>query len=367
MLARLRAGLACARSLDIRTKELPEDPEATPASSTADTLGLFTPLDRTREIAILAVVATVVGRAFAPAMRGVVTGAGPWVDRIAFVGNVASQLLLLTLVWLLIAVTMAVLRLTRLPLAYRLLATGLAGIVLGLATPATVSRLSPEFNSVLALTAVTTAMLGSAQALVAPHTRIVGVLLALGSLAALTRQTSWMMALYGGEHALLRLALAARWVATGALVLSAMGIATALLWLVTRRSAIASLCTSISTGVALYVAWLAERDEDLVLPEWKLAIGRAASRLLAPPLPHAPVGMRVFLAVSALLLAIVALSSRRQPGVVVGTMALVLVAGTDADVPLCALALAVASLAAALAAHDPRVVSRGMPALLHRR
>jgi hypothetical protein len=63
--------------------------------------------------------------------------------------------------------------------------------------------------------------------------------------------------------------------------------------------------------------------------------------------------LRLFVATLAVALAGAAVASRRETPAIVGTLALVLLAGVDADIPLCALALAVASQSAALAAHDP--------------
>jgi hypothetical protein len=47
------------------------------------------------------------------------------------------------------------------------------------------------------------------------------------------------------------------------------------------------------------------------------------------------------------------LTHRREPPAVVGSFALLLIAGLDLDVPLCALSVAVGALIATLAAHDP--------------
>lgn len=317
---------------------------------------LFLPLARVRPVAILALVATVLGRALVPAMRGVIGGDGPWLDRLEAVAALASQLLLVTLASLLVAITFSVLRLGRLPLAYRLSATALAGVVLGLATPASVARLGPTFSALLAVAAIGTALLGTAQALIAPHTRAVGVLTAGMAIAALTRQVAWGMAIQGGEKAWLRVAVAARSVATGALLVEGLAVVFALLWLATRRRKIASVGTSVAMLLALTGTWIGERIDQAAASPWRLAVARAVGRLVSPPTPLVAVPIRLFVATLAVTLAGAALASRRETPYVVGTLALVLLAGVDADVPLCALALSVASLAGALAAHDPDAV-----------
>lgn len=320
----------------------------------SDERALFLPLARVRPVAVLAVVATVLGRALVPAMRGVVGGEGPWLDRLEVLSALASQLMLVTLATLLVAITFSVLRLTRLPLAYRLGATALAGVVLGLAMPASVARLGPTFSSILALAAIAAAMLGTAQALVAPHTRAAGVLLGLMAIGALTRQVAWGMAIAGGEKAFVRVAMAARGVATGALVIEGIAVGVAMLWLATRQRRIASIGTSVALMIALLGSWIGERIDLVAASPWKLAFARAVNRLVSPPPPlliGSPV--RLFVATLAVSLAAAAVLTRRETPAIVGTLALVLLAGVDADIPLCALSLAVASLAAALAAHDP--------------
>jgi hypothetical protein len=318
----------------------------------ADERALFVPLARVRPVAILSVAATVLGRALVPAMRGVV-GGDAWLDRLEVLSALASQLMLVTLATLLVAITFSVLRLTRLPLAYRLCATALAGVVLGLAMPASVARLGPTFSTILALAAIAAAILGTAQALIAPHTRAVGVLLGLFAIAALTRQVAWGMAIQGGEKAFLRVAVAARAVATGALVIEGVAVGFAMLWLATRRRKIASIGTSIALFVALLGSWMGERMDLFAASPWKLAFARAVHRLVSPPPPLVGSPLRLFVATLAVALAGAAVASRRETPAIVGTLALVLLAGVDADIPLGALALAVASLSAALAAHDP--------------
>jgi hypothetical protein len=349
--------------VDLENQPPTIEPEALPrgTSAGADVGGgnaagqlLFAPLEWLRPLALLAIAATVVGRAVAPSLRGIVVGVDVWIARAELLGGVLSHMMLLAMVGMLMAITLAVLRLPRLPLAYRLVATALAGIVLGLSAPASSARLSPEFSASLSLVSIVIAILGTTQALVAPHTRVLGVLLGLMSLAALTRQTGWLLALIGGGRALGGVALLGRGVATIALLFQGLGATLALLWLATRKRRVASVGTTLAMFTAMSISWLAARVDGGGLAVWKATIGRSALRLLSPPVPLVSQGIRVFLVSLSLLLAGLALSNRRDAPAVVGTLALILIAGVDTDVPLCSLTLAVASLAAALAAHDPR-------------
>jgi hypothetical protein len=331
-------------------------PEPTPIEADdrpSTSLLLFAPLGWLRGLALLAVAATVLGRAVGPALRGLDTGLDAWVGRMDVLGAGLSQFLLPGQVAMLVAVTLSVLRMGSLPIGYRMVATGLAGVVLGLSAPASSTRLTPIFSASLALAAIVAALFGTAQSIVAKHTRILGVLLGLMTLGALTRQTAWVMALVGGQQAALRMALASRWVATVALLVHAVAVAVALIWLATRQRRIASLWTTVASVLAVMVSWLTDRATQGSLGAGKALAVRSAAQLLSQPPPLVAPGVRVFVTTLGLLLALVAATRRREAPAVVSAMALVLVAGLDLDVPLCALSLTVASLAASLAAQDP--------------
>lgn len=315
---------------------------------------LFAPLEWVRPLAALAVVATLVGRALSPALRGSLTGVDALVERTQDLGAVLSHMLLFTSVALLLGTALVTLRVTRLPLAYRLIATALAGVVLGLSAPASSAKLSPELSGLLSLATVLMALLGSTQALLSPHTRAIGAMLGTMSLAALTRQVAWMLAILGGERALLKLSYAARSIAMVAFGLQVLAISIGTLWLVSRRQRGLNIGLALSLLAARFVSLFVEGIDAMGVAPWKQILGSAALRLLAPPVLLMPTRVRVMAEVFALAMAGLALLTTKQSPVVLGIFSLVLVAGMDTDIPLCALCMAVASLSAALAAHDPR-------------
>jgi hypothetical protein len=308
------------------------------------------PLDRVRWVASLAVLATVLGRAVGPSLRGVVVGVDWWVEGIETLGGFFSQLASVMLVSLLLGLTLLVVRAPRLPLSYRIASTALTGIVLGLATPAAFARLTPELDIALALAATFAALISAGHVMIAPSTRAVGVLLGMIGVAALGRQTAWIMSNMGGDRGSVRLAMGARGVATGALAIHVIALVFALLWLATRKHRGATIMAGLCTAIAIGSAYAASAGDALGTSGWRLVLGRALGRLLGPPAPFVPTAVRLFVAVLAVLLGISALFARRERSVVMGAMSLMLLAGADVDLPICGAMLATSALAAVLAA-----------------
>lgn len=311
-------------------------------------VALFGPLRWVRWLALLAIVAALVSRGLAPALQSfaphaliaVVGRAGSWL----------SQALLFAQVGTLIAVTMSVLRLPLLPLGYRLVATALAGIVLGLVVPASGARLAPEFSALLSVATILAVLAGASQALMSAPVRVLGLLLGLSALGALTRQTAWLLSLL---HRGTSMMAAGRVAALVAFVLHGLLVTCALLWLATRRRRLLSFSTTLCSALALVVSWFSELLARGDIAAWKAVLARSALFQLTAPAPPVPQGMRVFLVSLSLLLGGLALLNRREAPVVVGALTLTLAAGIDFDVPLCALSATTASLVASLAAHDP--------------
>lgn len=310
----------------------------------------FEPLPWVRWLGLWMALAALLGRGVHPALQGVASDRV--VSGVGLAAGLVSQGLLLALTAALVQLTAVMLRVTALPVLYRMGVTALGGVVLGLAVPAGMTRLAPGFSVGLAVAAGLAALAGAAQALAPRGTRLLGVLLTLAAVGALTRQTSLALMVAGGARALKNVALAGVWVAGAALLLQGVMVVVGLLWLSTRQARWLSLLTPLCSALALGAAWTVEPTGG-ALSSWRLLIARTASQYLAGPTPPAPAGVRVFLAVAGLLLGALAVAHRREAPAVAGGLALLLVSGFDLDVPLCALAVTVAALVSTLAAHDP--------------
>lgn len=309
---------------------------------------MFSPLDHLRTVAALACVATVLARALGPAMRGVL--ADGWVARVGAVGAFLSQALLIGVTGLLLSVTFALLRVSTVPIAFRLLATAVAGVVLGLSAPSSSAKLSPEFSLALAAAASVAGLLGTTQALASPRTRAVGVVLGVTSLGAITKLVGEGLLHLGNLDSRPRLAIIGATIEAGALVTQGIALAVALLWLATRKGRVASVWTTFAMAFAMVGSWLVERGVSVPGSVLRAIIGRATLSLIAPG-AVGMVGLRAFFAVLSLSLGVVAAFSRGASPQVLAVLSFSLLCGIDADIPLCALFLTLAALAVALVAH----------------
>lgn len=311
----------------------------------------FEPLPWVRWLGLWMALAAFLGRGLQPALQGI---APDGVMRVleGFTG-ILSQGLLIVLSFALIRLTSVMLRMSSLPVLYRILVTALGGVVLGLVVPSGVTRLAPVFHVVLAVAVSFAALAGAAQALFFRSTRILGVLLALTAMGALTRQVSLLLMLLGGAGNWRNLLLASVWVAGAALSIQGGLVTVGLLWLSTRKARWVGWITPLSLLLATGIAWYAEQAASFSSVSWRLVVARVANQYLSMPVLSAPTGVQVFLAVAALFLGGLAVVHQREAPAVVGAFSLLLVAGLDLDVPLCALGVTVAALIATLAAHDP--------------
>ena len=122
-----------------------------------------------------------------------------------------------------------------------------------------------------------------------------------------------------------------------------------------------SWATRFAILAAFFLAWGAAKGGAEGAPAWQVIAHRALDRLLLLPRPWgvAP-AFRYFVETLAPLLGVVALVRRREMPAIAGAFALLLIARSTPDIPLCSLGLALAALSAVLASKD----DRGMWAVL---
>ncbi len=301
-----------------------------------------------RFVVLAGLFATALGRAAAPAGRGVLSlGASRYLD---FLGGTASQFALLLGAVALVGVAVTLLR-SEAPLPIRVLTTAGAGLVLGLSLPTAASHPSGTLSVALALSASTTSLLAASLALGSPRTRALGITLFVLTLAAMTRETAWVLAVHAGEAASVRGAMLARTISLGALVLEGSAVALVLLWLATRPRAWVTLLTSLATAVAIAVAVLAQRAEtSSSVPV--LFLGRAGWMLGTTPPPDVAQVIRTFFPALRLTLAFACLFVPRDDRRLALFFALALLGGVDLDLAVCSLLATTAAIAAALPQPD---------------
>lgn len=317
-----------------------------------------TPLPWLRVAAVLALFATCISRVLTPALKGAGVLPNEWVSLVVFVGNALAQLLLFALLTLLLSLALAVLQTPALSLPFRLTFTALGGLSLGLGAPASNAVLATWLLGVLASSTALMALLASGQALVHRPVRGVGLVLALVGTGALTRQAAWLLA---ASHTLSpsTFLVSARVAATAAFALQATALLAAVVWVATRRGRPLGLSTSLAMGLAAALTSVAAAASAGRGGPWAGVVGSGLYHLLQTPAPLVSVPMRHFVALLGPLLAAAAVFGRGGPPGLRGALALILIGGTDADVPLCALCLVVASLALVLSAFGSDALREG--------
>lgn len=297
-----------------------------------------------RLVAFAGIFATVFGRALAPGARGLVPEA--WSRYLDFVGGSASQLALLLGAIGLVGAGFSLLR-SEVPLLVRVLATATAGLVLGLALPSAISQPSAALSVFLSLSASATGLLASSLAIGSPKSRAVGIAIFLLTLAAMTHECAWVLAVRAGEAANVRTALLARTIALGALILEGLAVALGLLWLATRPRPWVTLLTSVSTALAISLAVLSQRAETTTsIPV--MLVGRSGWLLGTTPPADVPQVVRTFFPALRLTLAFTCLFVPGRDKLLAILLALALLGGVDLDLAVCALLLATAAVTAAL-------------------
>lgn len=291
-------------------------------------------------------VASLLGRALAPALFGAGQGLDriiDWVDLVAGFATFAFGLLALTTTSLQLVHT---LREGRLGLAYRIPAILLGGLIVALVTPAMPLRL-PELGLVITGTAsALLAVLASRPGLRAPRTRALGFVLAATGLAALCHMTALVLSV----SPLPSMLLLSRALSTVTVAIDGTAVLVAFTWLATRAQGRVSWPTLVALSLATIVFWGARQGTLDSAALWQVVAHRGVTQLTVSPPSFVLPEVRQMLELSALALAGASLFVRRQVPSVTASLSLILLARTTTDVPLSAVALSLAALTTAMEA-----------------
>ena len=310
-----------------------------------------------RAAALIAVLAAAVGVVIARGLEGNVG------DRVvAPAEKVAATLAYFmgaVLVGLIVWGAFETVRIKRALLATRIVVVAGSAFGVAMVTLSIQYRL-PWGASVLLCVATALATLASGiNALRAPHTRAVGVVLGILGIAALARLTAWEIATSAGDSPLQNehVLTASRAFVTAGVVLEGLAQLIAAAWLGTRSKAWGQLLSSIAILCAFVITWgVAQGASSGVL--WQQVVRRALGDAMGNPPPFGLNAVAVFLASAGILLALVAAVQPGQVVVVVSVLSLALVSRGTFDVPLRALAALAASHWLTIAMGDDRAMWR---------
>jgi hypothetical protein len=307
------------------------------------------------QVAAVAIAASVLGRAVAPALRG----AGEGIDRFITYANLAGSFMTYLFAFMGLFVLMlelaATFREKELGIAYRAAAAIASACVVALVVFAFRGPLSDRGSILAAVVSSALALFASREALSVRRTRALGMILGAAAVAALLHLSTSTLLSCAAVETQSRFAGAPRLLTAASVVFDASALAIAFAWLTTRRQPETAWIARVALFLACVVAWGALRGVREGASLWELVASRAVDRLL----PSAPAllvwhPLRVLLETSAPFIGAAALAARGQMPAVTGALALALIARPSTDVPLSAMALALAALSAPLAARDDR-------------
>ena len=329
------------------------DPEARPSGGEHPVLRAATPL------AILGLVALVMGRVIAPAVKSVGVGMGWLVSLLGLVGALASQWFAFAAMMIAIVAVLAASR-SRLSLGVRIAALSLGGFAV-LPTIWAVQQPVPDLSAALvAASASLLALIAAPTILRAPFTRAPGLVIGLIAFGGVVRLAAIGGALQGTLPRIGSLLPFAPPRATGALLCDTAAIAVALVWIAAQKKKLTSPGTLAILALAMLLTNQALAGQSPDAHGFKLLCWRAASRLVTRPEASLPVAFQIFVGFLAPLTAAAALTARDgviSLGVPLGAVvALALAAHGATEMPPCALMLMVSALAAAMAASDGRAL-----------
>jgi hypothetical protein len=301
-------------------------------------------------VGVAALVASLLGRAVAPALPGSSAGIGPLISGVEQLSGFATQFTAVmgvsTCVRLLLSTLHSPSR------SFRSVGVLSSTVALPIIISASSRHLSTSW--LIALVGLSGALgaVAARPALRAPQSRAAGLMLLTVTLGSLVSAFGRVLALYASQELEAELFGLARAIATAGLLLDVLSVLLAAVWVARRWRLGVGLVAGLASLAALAV-WVGAHGADPVDGEgWGRFMARALVALTSHPDPFVDSGLRYFVELYALLVASVTLWSRRPPGVG-EALCFALLARVSGDVPSCALMLMLAALCAVRASLEP--------------
>ena len=293
------------------------------------------------------------GQGISPALRGWTTGIGSWISWTDAATALLSQLLVVSGVMLCLRLVLATMRERRLSPLQRLVTVPAAAGVLTLSVAASKATLDPVFALCSASGSALVALASSLAALRPRRTRALGLVLLVVGLAALLQAGVRLLALEANRNAVVELYDAARALATVAFVLFVVSLAIVAAWLLPGRHRVLSMGVLVLTACGV-AAWLADRGSHYGASGITVLLGRVLTEMARQPSPLVVPVVRHWVELISLVAAAAAVLWPGKDRPVQAALALVALAGVEADIPAFALILTLAALSAGLVSTSER-------------
>ncbi len=295
----------------------------------------------------LAVLATLFGRALAPALPGSLAGIARVIRVVDLVGNLLTQLFAFAGISCALLLARIILQAAKKDLAFKLLllpATLLVGFLV--MVKMRVAQSDPNGAMTLALTSSGLALAAAPNLLKAERTRAMGLAITLGGAGGALHALGRYLAFKASLAALPTQFMLARVSETFAFALHLGVIALTVFWLWSRGPAFPAKLLGVA-GLAAFVAIGSARGSLHHAAVWEVLASRSLGRLLSDPLPYLPVVATSMITILTLALA-VWLLVKPKPKLTSFVLAFCLLSGGATDVPLLALCLVLGTIVAKL-------------------
>ena len=308
-----------------------------------------------RTSAIVGVVASLLGALVVPGLRGVASDAT--ITRWEHVSAALAYAMGFLLAGLLLTGAFDLSRTRRVPIVPRaLLLLGAPG-VLSMLVPAFARSLTPVGSMILVIATLLVVIGGASAGLRAPHTRALAITQIVYAFSAFARLSGWLLATLFADS--MRLWVVSRTFTVVGVISEGVAQALIVAWLSMRRRMSTSLSAAAALLGAFMLVWLAGRA-DASSPAWQYVLRAGVTGQITQAASSSLGALEAFFVVASLLLAVTCAAMRSPLAAIVCAFSLSLLGRGAYDVPLRALAAAVAALWTTLAASDERALWKAL-------
>jgi len=306
---------------------------------------------------IVALLAVVFGRSLAAALPGSRSGLYKILGISALLGGFFTQLLAVLIVVLCTRLAFITWQESRLSNAYRFFSAPSACTVIVIVTAASfdfvVGPSTPEISLLLGIAGTLVAVYASGVILMPSRLRASGIVLAFVAAASVAQVSARLIALQASEAALRTQYDVARGLASLATFLDALALAVTAVWLGLRWTKVGRTLLLGTLGLAVTVGELAQRGSRVQSGFAEVLLSRSLAQLHREPSSYFPRVVQDTQELLALLLAVILLSRPRNVSPQQRLcLALVLLARSSPDIPLCSGLLVTGALGLSLLAAD---------------
>jgi hypothetical protein len=284
--------------------------------------------------AVVAILAKVSGVIVAPGARGLASASV--VEVVDTASGAFAYTLMALLVALVCAASFELARARRVHIVARGAVVACSGLIVALASPAVVERLTDLPSLGLAVITSVVALVAGIVVVRAPRARAVGAILTLLAVCGLLRVVAWETSALAFDHMSQSTHDVARAFATVAVALHGVATLVAAAWIGTRSKWRGRVLANVAIVVAFGCTWLSARTTEA--PSGFEALLRAAlPAAVGLPSPYLLGAIAAFLLPASILLSAVAVAQTEEAPEIVTPLVLALLSHGAYDVPLHAL------------------------------